>query len=650
MVIPDRKRTLLVTIGASRFPKAPELGGGSSFSRSAEALLAYFLGDDGFGLDRRNLLDLFDASHAAAQQLEEIAEFLDDKQRSVDANTLPKNLLIYYVGHGLFTPTDRKYCLALRCTNASNIGFTAMRGRDLAEVVRNGAMHLRRFLILDCCFAGSMLGEFLSGPGEAANIQMIEDLPDRGTSLLCASSSQDVALAPARLDYTMFTDALLKVLNDGNPTLGEHLSMSDLKATVQNRLRNNYPLNWVRPEVHSPDMRRGDISSVPLFPNRAWPQIETRKKAEAEAERLAEIEAQNKAEAEAERLAEIEARKTAAAEAERLAEIEAQKTAAAEAKRPVEEVEQIHLEQARNQVEPPHPARTKIGDITWRVPLSVAVVVIVIVMVPILYLVIRPSPATPYNYDNPAVTAAENADPLYGSECLEDKATSCYKLGLRYDNGDGVAKNPDIAAVLYQKACNGDELAGCTHLGFLYDKGYGVAKNAGTAASLFEKACHGNEFVGCVSLGVLYATGNGIAKDESEAVTLYQKACDGHESTGCFNLAFAYAEGNGVTKDVGRASALYQKACDADKPLACVNLGTLYVYGSGVTKDFRRAAILYQKACDGNIPSGCQLLAQAYEKGNGVPSNLTKAKLLYKQVCDWGDSESCDKLKLAKFR
>jgi|SRR5215469_2739997 len=269
MVSLDRRRSLVVIIGASRFPKT-ELSGGSPFSRSVEAFLAYLLADDGFGLRRDNVLDLFDDSRPAQQQLQNISDFLREKQRTGDAAQLPENLLIYYVGHGQFTPNDRKYCLAVRDTEGNNMGLTSVRGSYLAEVVRGGAMHLRRFLILDCCFAGSMLGEFLSSPGEAANVQMIKDLPDKGTTLLCASSSQDVALAPTRLEYTMFSDALLKVLREGNPTLGEHLSMSELKLTLQNRLENDYPSGWPRPEVHSPDQREGDIASVPLFPNRAW--------------------------------------------------------------------------------------------------------------------------------------------------------------------------------------------------------------------------------------------------------------------------------------------------------------------------------------------------------------------------------------------
>jgi hypothetical protein len=98
----------------------------------------------------------------------------------------------------------------MRCLRNQMNSFSVMRGRDLAEVISEQAVFLRRFLILDCCFASSMYGEFLSGPGQAATTQILEALPERGTSLLCASSPHDVALAPASSDRTMFSDALIK--------------------------------------------------------------------------------------------------------------------------------------------------------------------------------------------------------------------------------------------------------------------------------------------------------------------------------------------------------------------------------------------------------------------------------------------------------
>jgi hypothetical protein len=171
----------------------------------------YLTSENGLGIDRGNVLELFDDSRPPGSQLEDMAAFLSVKRGLGSEPDPPENLFVYYVGHGLFT-TDRRYCLAVRCTNENNVGISTIRGRDLADVIFENAIHLRRFLILDCCFAASIYGEFLSAPGELATTQLLEELPERGTTLLCASSRQDVARAPENLDCrcTMFSDVCLK--------------------------------------------------------------------------------------------------------------------------------------------------------------------------------------------------------------------------------------------------------------------------------------------------------------------------------------------------------------------------------------------------------------------------------------------------------
>ena len=331
--LPNPQRSLLVILGASSFAKAPSFAEGVAFYNSMHRVLSYLTSKNGLGIDRPNVLQLFDDSRPPGSQLEDIVSFLSARQAPGAAVDPPENLFVYYVGHGLFT-TERRYCLAVRCTSESNIGISAIRGRDLADVISENAIQLRRFLILDCCFAASMYGEFLSAPGEAATTQLLEELPVKGTCLLCASSPQDVALAPKSLECTMFSDALLRALNVGNRTLGPRISLAELGAMVTNILKRDYPSDWVRPEIHSPDMRAGDISAIPLFPNSAWAPVhedllnvhESRKAEEearaqreaAEQERLAKAEQERLAKAEQERLAKAPER-LAKADPERLA-------------------------------------------------------------------------------------------------------------------------------------------------------------------------------------------------------------------------------------------------------------------------------------------------------------------------------------------
>ena len=261
---------LVVILGASNFPKASRLAAGRLFYDSAADFRDYLTDQNGLAVQKSNIQWLFDDNRAAGDQLEDIASFLDYRTNELKRQDSPaQDMLLYYVGHGLFARGGQTFCLAVRSTNENNEGATSIRAIDLASVLRDNATFLRRYLILDCCFSAVFSREFLSAPLEAARTKLKEDLPTRGTTLLCSSSSRDASLAPQNLGRTMFSSALVKVLREGHPSLGAKFSISELGDAVIERLRNEHE-NWVRPEVHSPDLREGDIANIRLFPNHAY--------------------------------------------------------------------------------------------------------------------------------------------------------------------------------------------------------------------------------------------------------------------------------------------------------------------------------------------------------------------------------------------
>lgn len=65
----------------------------------------------------------------------------------------------------------------------------------------------------------------------------------------------------------MFTGALLEVLSTNQPREAERLSLRALGQLTADLIRQRYEDAAVRPEVHSPDQRDGDLADVPLFPN-----------------------------------------------------------------------------------------------------------------------------------------------------------------------------------------------------------------------------------------------------------------------------------------------------------------------------------------------------------------------------------------------
>jgi len=260
--------TLIIILGASEFPHLP-LGSNMAFRNSAADFKDYLLDQDAFGLPDENLLCLFDSSEAVIKQNDHIKTFLQKHLKGPrdEKTPNPGDLIIYYVGHGDFCNPNQTYFLALRATEEGNESISGYPIHTLAKTLNNHAAHIRRYLILDCCFSAAALKEFQSAPLQVAVQKIEEVLPSKGTSLLCAASATNAAISPSGGNYTMFSGALLRVLKRGSTKLPERLSLSEIGQEVHTLIREKFRGSAVRPEVHSPDQTEGKLELVPLFPN-----------------------------------------------------------------------------------------------------------------------------------------------------------------------------------------------------------------------------------------------------------------------------------------------------------------------------------------------------------------------------------------------
>src|SRR5580704_6766468 len=213
---PTPAQMLVIILGASVFPRAPKLAAGKAFYTSASDFKDYVISTDGLRVPAENVQWLFDDNRGAGDQLRDLADFLQTKSRNANTDNSPvRDLLIYYVGHGLFSRGDHAYCLAIRSTSESAEGFSSIRMSDLAGLIKDNAAFMRRFLVLDCCFAGSAYKSFQTSPLAAAEVQIVKELPRKGTALLCSSNSNDASRAPEGMERTMFSNALLNTLRRG---------------------------------------------------------------------------------------------------------------------------------------------------------------------------------------------------------------------------------------------------------------------------------------------------------------------------------------------------------------------------------------------------------------------------------------------------
>jgi Caspase domain len=242
---------LVMLFGAQAFPNAP-LTAHAAFERAAQDFAAY--ARDELGAEVHSFFG------SAAPWQEQL-----DGLREVTSRGGHDTLLIYYVGHGLFTRAGGResYGLAVAATRAGIEYRTSLPTDVLAEEIR-ACPCKQRIVILDACFAAAAVSHFQSSSYARRLRPTFESVA--GVAVLAAASKDDVARVADDGGYTMFTGALLEVLREGdNSCASPKLSLSQVAMLVQERLGAK---GGARPELHVPNQRGGRVDEAPLFPNR----------------------------------------------------------------------------------------------------------------------------------------------------------------------------------------------------------------------------------------------------------------------------------------------------------------------------------------------------------------------------------------------
>jgi uncharacterized protein len=83
-------------------------------------------------------------------------------------------------------------------------------------------------------------------------------------------------------------------------------------------------------------------------------------------------------------------------------------------------------------------------------------------------------------------------------------AESLYKLGRKYDNGDGVERDSALAVQYYRKAARQGHIEAQNMTGVMYGVGDGVPQDLPVAASWYCKAAEQGSGIAKYNLGVMY--------------------------------------------------------------------------------------------------------------------------------------------------
>ena len=266
--LPSAARTLVVILGGSTYPNKKSFDN-ERLKRSAESLRSYFCDPTQFGLRQEQLLWLFDSTDGPNTLNDRIEAFLKGAAARQE-DERPLDVIVCFVGHGFFDE-DKYYYLATPSFRPGAPEYS-YRFRLLQRTVKQCMQQARKYFILDACYSAAAAGEMMAQSAEPYARQIIHevkqdapsDLPERGTALLCAASKDDQALMPQESDCTMFTGALLAVLEQPDPR-AQALNLRQLYAQIKARIDDQFGAFGVSPEIHSPDQKEGDVGAIPLF-------------------------------------------------------------------------------------------------------------------------------------------------------------------------------------------------------------------------------------------------------------------------------------------------------------------------------------------------------------------------------------------------
>jgi hypothetical protein len=261
--LPDPAGSRAVLIGVSAYTRLPPI---PACRANVEDLAGVLTDRRWWGLptahcrvvtDPATAQDLLDPLHAAAAE-------------ATDA------LIVYYAGHGLLDRGQLELALVAGAADALHhaVAFAQVR----RELLTTGARCRSKIVIIDCCFSGRAMSDYMDA-GEPLAEQTVID----GAYLLTATSETVLARAPAGERHTTFTGALLRTLRSGVPggpdpldldTMADHVA-ADLRGrgepAPQRRSRNaGHRVALVRNvairPASSPDVSAPDAASAPPGP------------------------------------------------------------------------------------------------------------------------------------------------------------------------------------------------------------------------------------------------------------------------------------------------------------------------------------------------------------------------------------------------
>jgi TPR repeat protein len=146
--------------------------------------------------------------------------------------------------------------------------------------------------------------------------------------------------------------------------------------------------------------------------------------------------------------------------------------------------------------------------------------------------------------------------------------------GLSEDAVAAYGRGDYLTAVkLWRQLAEAGDATAQYRVGLMYNNGEGVPQDYAEAARWFQLAAEQGGPKAQFLLGFLYAAGNGVPLNDAEAARWFRLAADQGEPRAQFLLGSAYAEGAGLPQDYVSARMWFELAAAQGEPNAQKALG-----------------------------------------------------------------------------
>jgi TPR repeat protein len=221
------------------------------------------------------------------------------------------------------------------------------------------------------------------------------------------------------------------------------------------------------------------------------------------------------------------------------------------------------------------------------------------------------------------------------------------KLGLAYQQGNGVPQNDELAAKWFRKAADQGDASAENDLGVAYNMGRGVSQDKQEALRWYSKAAKQGSPQAMFNVGVSYYNGDAIGSNEYTAYAWFLLAQDAgnalavdavkrsgstmsnvETSAAYAQIATMYEKGEELPKSEEQALRWLRKAAELDSP-GKVRLAVYFLTGPDSQHDYAQALSLCRAA--GDYPAAFACIGYIYRKGLGVPQNSVEAAKWYQK-------------------